>query len=166
LDTELVLAFGWVDSVALGPALTASYRPCGRGWPGFSLGALHLRSVGYDLDARSVTLQRTSARLGVWLPVVLPNLRGGVVVEAGRIRASSVGTAAGPGGSASAPWLAFVTPWRWFQPILGKSLGAELGLELVYTPLSYRLRYRSDANPLAEPSHFEVRVGVGLAGHF
>jgi len=166
LETELVVGVGLVDSVALGPALSVRYRPCGRFWPGFSLGAAHLVSLGYDLDARAVALQRTSAQLGAWLPVGVPSLRGGLVVEAGRIRAGTVASVAGPGGSGSAPWLAFVTPWRWSHALVGNRLSAQLGLDLAYTPLSYRLRYASDANPLARPSHFELRAGVGVAGHF
>jgi len=123
-------------------------------------------SLGYDLDARSVALQRTSVQLGAWLPVGVPSLRGGLVVEAGRIRAGSVGTVDGPGGSGSAPWLAFVSPWRWSQAIVGNRLTAQLGLDLAYTPLRYRLRYASDANPLARPSHFELRAALGVAGRF
>jgi hypothetical protein len=59
-----------------------------------------------------------------------------------------------------------IIPWRWSQALVGKNLSAELGLDLAYTPLSYRLRYKSDAQPLARPSHFELRGGLGVAGHF
>ena len=94
-----------------------------------------------------------------------PTLRGGLSVELGVIRTSAVGTAAGPGGSGSAPWLAFVAPWRWSQMLLGQSLSFELGLDVVYAPLDYQLRYKSVAQPLARASHFELRGALGVTGH-
>jgi hypothetical protein len=165
LASEVVGAGGLVDSIAWGPALVVRYRPCARSWPGVSVGAVHLLNVDYSLDSRSISLRRTGAQLGAWVPVGWPTLRGGLSVELGVIRTSAVGTAAGPGGSGSAPWLALVAPWRWSQLLLGKSLSFELGLDVVYAPLDYQLRYKSVAQPLARVSHFELRGALGVAGH-
>jgi hypothetical protein len=165
LASEVVGAGGLVDSLAMGPALVVRYRSCARSWPGVSVGAVHLLNVDYSLDSRSISLRRTAAQLGAWVPVGWPTLRGGLSVELGVIRASAVATAAGPGGSGSATWLAFVAPWRWSQLLLGKRLSFELGLDVVYAPLGYELRYKSFTQPLALTSHFELRGAIGLAGH-
>jgi hypothetical protein len=165
LGSELLLGVGFVHSVALGPSVVGSYRPCAGWLPGIALGASQLVSLGYELDSRSIRLERTSAQLGAWLPLGVPALRAGLALEAGRIRATGSTSSAGPGRSGNAPWLAFVLPLRLAVPLLSPSLTADLGLDAAYTPLAFVLRYAS-GQLLARPSHFELRGAIGLAGHF
>jgi hypothetical protein len=153
-----------VAGLALGPALAAAYRPCA--WlVGFTLGASSLESLGYELDGRSVAIERTSAQAGAWLTLGSPALRIGLSAEAGRLRASGSGNAEGSGDSSSAAWFAVLAPARLSVPLLGRVLTAELGLAPAFTPRSFVLRYAS-GQELARPRHFELRGSFGLAGHF
>jgi len=165
LGSELLLGVGFVHSAALGSSIVGAYRPCASWLPRIALGATQLVSLGYELDSRSVRLERTSAQLGAWLPLGIPALRAGLALEAGRIRATGTASSAGSGDSTSAPWLAFVLPLRLAVPLLSPSLTLDLGLDAAYTPLAFVLRYAS-GQPLAHPSHFELRGAIGIAGHF
>jgi hypothetical protein len=165
LGSELVVGLALVDAVALGPALAAHYRPCSKALPGISLGASRLVSVGYELDGRSITLERTSAQAGAWVTFGLPALRIGLALEAGRIRATGTPSAQGPGGTSSAPWFSCAAPVRFSVPLLTPALAATVGVDAVYTPLGYSLRYASGAQ-LARPRHVELRAALGLSGNF
>jgi len=165
LGSELLLGLGFVRSAALGPSVVGAYRPCASWLPGVALAAAHLTSIGYELDSRSIRLERTSGQLGAWLPLGFPALRAGLALEAGRIRATGSASNAGQGRTSKAPWLAFVIPLRLSLPLLAPSLSAEVGLDAAYTPLAFVLSY-SSGEALARPSHFELRGAIGLAGHF
>jgi hypothetical protein len=165
LGAELLLGFGLIDAVTLGPALYGAYRPCSPHWPSITLGAAHLRSVGYELDTRSVSVVRTTGQVGVLFDVVGQTLRAGVSFELGRIRASGASSEDGAGGSSRAPWAAFVAPVRVSAPLLSSALSVEVGMAAAYTPQSFVLRYASGA-VLARPRHVELRGSLGLVGHF
>ena len=165
LGSALLLGAGFVRAASLGPALVGSYRPCGRWWPGFSVGVSELVSLGYEVDARAIRLERRTGQLGAWLTLGLPELRGGLSLEAGRLHAASATSPAGPGGFSNAPWLAFAAPLELDVPLFSPALTANLGLSGVYTPLRYVLRYAT-AGELARPGHFELRTAIGLSGHF
>lgn len=165
LGGELVVAFGMLDTAALGPALVGSYRPCARSLPLFTLGASRLQTVGYEVAERSVSLVRTSAQLGAWFELVGPILRAGLAFEAGRLRASGAARGEARGLASSAPWLAFVAPLRLAVPLVTRVLTLEAGLAAAYTPQAFTLRYAS-GDVLARPRHFELRGSFGLAGHF
>lgn len=164
LRSELLVAAGFVDALALGPALVGSYRPCARYLPGVSLGASHLSSVGYELDSRAIRVERTAGHVGAWLSAT-PAMRAGLALELGRIRATGTAGVDGRGSAGGAPWFALVLPLRVALPVLKGVLAAQVGLDAVYTPLAYTLRFAS-GEPLARPSHFELRGAVGLAGYF
>jgi hypothetical protein len=165
LGSELLVGFGFVDTAALGPAVVGRYRPC-EGWlPGVTLGASRLVSIGYELDSRSIRIERTSASIGAWLPLGVPALQGGLSLEAGRIRATASPSSLGAGHTASATWLSLVAPLRLAIPLGSPSLTADLGLDGLYTPRRYALRY-SSGEQLGQVAHFELRGAVGLAGHF
>jgi hypothetical protein len=165
LGSELSVGFGLVDAVALGPSLAVGYRPCARWLPGISLGGSRLVSMGYELDSRPISIERTSAQAGAWTTLGVPVLRVGMVLEAGRIRATGIPSARGPGATSLAPWFACVVPVRLSVPLLARALAASTGVDAVYTPLSYSLRYASGAQ-LARARHFELRGAVGLSGSF
>ncbi len=165
LGSELVAGFGFVDAVAIGPALRGLYRPCTSWLPGIVLGASQLVSLGYTLRARSIVVERTTGQAGAWLALGVPALRVGVTFEAGRISATGASNGQGRGGSSSAPWLGFVAPLRLSVPLVAQVVTAELGLDALYTPLSYSLRFAS-GEQLAQPTHFELRATLGLSGHF
>lgn len=164
LRSELLVAAGFVDALATGPALVGSYRPCARYLPGISLGASHLSSVGYELDSRAIRVERTAGHVGAWFSPT-PGMRAELALELGRIRATGAPGVDGRGSAGAAPWLALVLPLRVALPVLKGVLAAQIGLDAVYTPLAYTLRYAS-GEPLARPSHFELRGAAGLAGYF
>jgi len=165
LGSELLVGFGFVDTLALGPSLLGSYRPCASFLPGIAVGASHLVSFGYELDARAIRIERTSGQVGAWLPLGSQLLRAGISVEAGRIRATGAASTQGGGGSSSTRWLALVVPLRLVLPVVSPSLTASVGVDGVYAPLSYPLRY-SSGQVLGQPAHFELRGAAGLSGHF
>jgi hypothetical protein len=153
-----------INALALGPSLVGSYRPCARYLPGVSLGASHLLSVGYELDSRAISLERTTGSVGAWLSPTI-GIRAGLALELGRIRATGTAGVDGRGGVGSAPWLALLLPLRVALPVVKGVLAGQVGLDAAFTPLAYTLRYAS-GEPLASPSHFELRGAVGLAGYF
>ena len=165
LGSELLLGAGFVRAASLGPALIGSYRPCARWWPGFSVGVSELVSLGYEVDARAIRLERRAGQLGAWLTLGLPELRGGLSLEAGRLHAASTTSPAGPGGFSNALWLAFAAPLELDVPLFSSALTANLGVSGVYAPLRYVLRYAT-AGELARLGHFELRTAIGLSGHF
>lgn len=163
--SELLAGIGFVDAVTIGPALVGLYRPCAKWLPGIAFGVSDLVSLKYAVDSRPIVVERMSAQLGVATALGVPALRAGAVIEAGQIRATGSPSSEGPGGSGSGPWLAFVVPVRLETPLVRRAVTVQMGLDALYTPLSYSLRYASGGQ-LSRPSHVEVRAALGLAGHF
>jgi len=69
------------------------------------------------------------------------------------------------GSSDSTFWYAFAVPLRFSMPLIGRTLQAELQLELDYSPVPYTFRYGA-GDTLTSTGAFEGRGQAGLSSLF
>jgi hypothetical protein len=158
-------AFGLLPAPAFGPVLSGRYRPNVSWLPALQLSVQRLVTSGFESNGTSISLTRDAARLGAWVPLVSNLLNLGLAAEAGRLVATGSGPTLERGSSDSAFWFAFALPVRVSIPLIGRTLQAELQLELDYSPVPYTFRYGS-GDTLTSTAPFEGRGQVGLVSLF
>jgi hypothetical protein len=154
-----------LSAPALGPAVFGRYH-YGAAWlPTLQLSVQRLVTFGFESNKTSLSLTRDAARLDASFSLVDHWLSAGLAVEAGRLAATGSGAALARGASDAAFWFAFAAPLRFSAPLVGRSLRAELQLELDYAPVPYTFRYGS-GDTLTSTSALEGRGHLGLVSLF
>jgi hypothetical protein len=90
-----------------------------------------------------------------------PVLDAGLGFEVSRLRATASDSEVGPGGSDSALWWAVAVPVRATVPVFGGRMWVRAGVDALYAPSEYTLRYRT-GEELAQTGHFELRGLLGI----
>ncbi|HKO51370.1 MAG TPA: hypothetical protein VJV79_26860 [Polyangiaceae bacterium] len=165
LGSSFTGAFGLLPAPAFGPMLFGRYLPAVPWLPALQLSIQRLVTPGFESNGTSISMTRDAARLGAWVPLVGRVVDLGLAAEAGRLVASGSGSTLERGSSDSAFWFAFAVPLRFSIPLIGRTLQAELQLELDYSPVPYTFRYGS-GDTLTSTAAFEGRGQVGITSLF
>lgn len=165
LGCSLMGGLGLLSAPAVGPTVFGRYRHGGSWLPTLQLSVHRLATFGFESNGTSISLTRDAARLGVWVPIVGSWLNTGLAMEAGRLVAAGSGATLARGSRDATLWVAFAVPVRFSVPVVGRSLRAELQLEVDYSPVPYTFRYAS-GDTLTSTAALEGRGQVGLVSIF
>jgi hypothetical protein len=157
-------ALGSVSVPAFGPVFFGRYRPPSAWVPTLQVSMLRLATLGLESDGTSISLVRQAARLGAWASLG-ETVHFGIASELGQLVAEGYGSQLSYGGRDTALWFAMAVPVRLSLPVVARTLAAEIGAELDYTPIPYTFRYASGAT-LTSTRSFEGRAEVGLVCRF
>jgi len=165
LGCSFIGAFGLVPAPSFGPMLFGRYHAAAPWLPALQLSIQSLVTSGFESDGTSISLRRDAARLGAWVPLIGRVIDIGLAAEAGRLVAAGSGSTLERGSSDSTFWFAFAVPLRFSMPLIGRTLQAELQLELDYSPVPYTFRYGA-GDTLTSTGAFEGRGQAGLSSLF
>jgi hypothetical protein len=162
--TSFFGALGLVAAPAFGPVFFGRYRPPSVWLPTLQVSMLRLATIGLEPDGTSISLVRQAARVGAWASLG-ESVHFGIASELGQLVAEGYGSQLSHGSRDTALWFAMAVPVRLSLPVVAKTLAAEIGAELDYTPIPYTFGYGSGTT-LTSTRSFEGRAEVGLVCRF